>query len=554
MDKILLVKSCLKGHFKNSVEEVLKHYPDSPLHLFLPADEKKENYTHVKNLKKIFFYSNKNIKWHKINKNDLNELKGLNFDICILPFDDLRGERYLNYRMIPLVVGAKKIITLNKRMEIKIFTTFEWVLDIIHVEFHLRLLKILTESLDIPLVFIIALFAFPIKYVSSLLTGIRKLTEKRRERIRVLYFISSLGMGGAQTQLYHLAKNIDREKYYIEICLLSKDDAFYEPFFLKEGIKITYIYETENYYFHTALLIRLIIFLLKGNFDVIHNWMLNSNIFGNIAGAISGTKVIISSVRTIELEKYPWFKGWYKWIDILAAKFATTVIANSNAVASDYQKFSRVNRKNIRVIYNGLDEKRFYYLDNSEKLKKRQEFNLNQDDKVIGFFGRLSEEKEPFTFLKAFKETVKEIPQVKALVVGGGILYNESVDFSKTLGIDRNLFFLGHRKDIFEIMQIVGVIVLTSRVEGLPNVLIEAEAFGIPIVTTDAGGSIEVVEDKLSGFITKIGDFAEIAKKTVLLLKDKKLCEEFGRKGKEIVKERFSLEKMVSETIRLYKA
>ncbi len=552
-DKILLVSSCLRAHFKDSFEETIKRYPNSDIFLFLPSDERKENYTHIKNIRKIFSYDNSKFKWHKINRNILKELKDEDFNTCIIPFDDIRGERYLNYRMIPLVVGAKKIITLNKRMEIKIFTTFDWIVDTIHIEFYFRLLKILTENLDIPLVFIITLFAFPVKYVSRIITGIRRLADRNRKKIKVLYFISSLGMGGAQTQLYHLAKNMDREKYYFEICLLSKDDAFYEPFFSKEGIKITYIYETENFYFHSALLVRLVIFLLKGNFDVIHNWMLNSNIFGNIAGAIAGTKVIISSVRTIELEKYPWFKWWYKWVDILAAKFATTVIANSSAVATDYRKFSNVDRKKIKVIYNGLDEKRFHHMDNSEKLKKREEFKLSTDNKIIGFIGRLSEEKEPFIFLKAFKEIAKEIPLAKALVVGGGILYNESMDFAKTLGIDGNLLFLGHRRDVFEIMQIVDVIVLTSRVEGLPNVLIEAEAFGIPIVTTNAGGAIEVVENKISGFVTKIGDYAEIAEKTILLLKDKKLCEEFGRKEKEIVKERFSLEKMVSETISLYK-
>jgi glycosyltransferase involved in cell wall biosynthesis len=111
---------------------------------------------------------------------------------------------------------------------------------------------------------------------------------------------------------------------------------------------------------------------------------------------------------------------------------------------------------------------------------------------------------------------------------------------------------LGRRSDVPALIACADAMLLCSRVEGLPNVLIEAQAFGCPVVATDAGGTKETMIPDETGFLCPVGDVAGLSDAILRLLIDGELRGRMSARAKSFARERFPIERMVRETHRLY--
>jgi glycosyltransferase involved in cell wall biosynthesis len=138
-------------------------------------------------------------------------------------------------------------------------------------------------------------------------------------------------------------------------------------------------------------------------------------------------------------------------------------------------------------------------------------------------------------------------------MVGDGEMLEEIRERSAQRGRDRLIRFLGARRDVYRWMQVMDVLVMTSIIEGMPNVLIEAQFMGIPCVTTDAGGAREVVEDGRNGFVVPVRDIRPLVEQTRRLLHDPALRDRFSKAGRERAQKYFHVDRMVLETLQLYK-
>ena len=117
------------------------------------------------------------------------------------------------------------------------------------------------------------------------------------------------------------------------------------------------------------------------------------------------------------------------------------------------------------------------------------------------------------------------------------------------LGLAERVRFLGLRSDVPDIIRVARVAVLTSEIEGLPNILLEAQLAGCPVVATRAGGTSEVVEDDVTGFLVEIGDHAAVASKVARLIDDPALAAGMGRAGAERARRLFGATRMGEETL-----
>jgi glycosyltransferase involved in cell wall biosynthesis len=113
--------------------------------------------------------------------------------------------------------------------------------------------------------------------------------------------------------------------------------------------------------------------------------------------------------------------------------------------------------------------------------------------------------------------------------------------------------YLGPSSAVEDFLAALDVFVLTSDREGCPNVILEAMACGRAVVTTDAGGAGEVVRDGVTGYVVPRGDRAALTERVLALLEDAALRERIGRAARLDVEERFGLDRMVTETVRLYR-
>ena len=143
------------------------------------------------------------------------------------------------------------------------------------------------------------------------------------------------------------------------------------------------------------------------------------------------------------------------------------------------------------------------------------------------------------------------MPATKFLLVGDGELKDDLIRFADKLKISGSVIFTGFRTDVPQLLTIFDVFVLSSYLEGLCTSVIDAMASGIPVVATDVGGVGELVCDGCNGFLVPPGNPEILAEKTVKILTDKNLQQEFSRNSK-INAKNFSREKMVEGTEKVY--
>src|SRR5690606_33184300 len=131
--------------------------------------------------------------------------------------------------------------------------------------------------------------------------------------------------------------------------------------------------------------------------------------------------------------------------------------------------------------------------------------------KLVGTVMRFSEEKQPFLWLDAMRIVAKACPEVRFVMIGSGPLLNEAKARATDLLMANRIEFTGTRSDVYSLMASLDVFVLCSTVEGLPNVLLEAQAAGTPVVSLNVGGCREAFEHDKTGVLVEPKDAKSLA-------------------------------------------
>ena len=173
---------------------------------------------------------------------------------------------------------------------------------------------------------------------------------------------------------------------------------------------------------------------------------------------------------------------------------------------------------------------------------------------VVGYLGRLSVEKGARYLVESIPLAEKQCPGTRYLVFGDGSEEHHLRELAKRLDIsDSTLSFRGWC-DARDAMRQLDIVVVPSLEEGFGMVALEAMRESLPVVASDVGGLPEVVAHGESGLLVPPRDPPAIASAVCRLLKDPELRLRFGRRGREILEERFSLEDMVRSTIQVYES
>lgn len=293
-------------------------------------------------------------------------------------------------------------------------------------------------------------------------------------------------------------------------------------------------------------LIHLIQLICSQKPTTLHLWQDSTNVLGAIAGLICGVPRIVMSARSL-----PPFN------------LQTSSFSNKGANYYYNNRFVRLGYKDV------LMDKRVYLCHNSQNgLEKyiewlggfeeqmmvlRNGFDLNEfanssENKSvtsplnIGVVFRFVEVKRPFLWLDVAKSVLEESEnKVAFTMVGDGPLLEESIQYSKKIGIDSDVTFMGYRDDVIEILDTFDAFLLTSLIEGLPNVLIEAQAMGIPVVSTDAGGARETFVNGQSGFLVEDSTVENLSNAVLRIIDDRSFQKSSSIVAKKHVRECFSL-------------
>ena len=229
-------------------------------------------------------------------------------------------------------------------------------------------------------------------------------------------------------------------------------------------------------------------------------------------------------------------------------RFADKVVAVSNPL-KELLVHRGVNPSTIEVIQNAVDSKELKPDLKAEEVRGMH--GILKDDIVVGVVGRFGPEKGQAVFLQALTLLKKRMVKIKALLIGDGSEKERLIEYCHDHELIDYVIFTGYQENIANYYQIMDLLVIPSFSEGLPNVLLEAMAMGIPVVATAVGGITEVVE-KTSGELVTAGDVEEMSRSIELIIMDEKLRSSMSKKARKKVLSLFSAENRANQIIRLY--
>lgn len=218
-----------------------------------------------------------------------------------------------------------------------------------------------------------------------------------------------------------------------------------------------------------------------------------------------------------------------------------------------------------RLIELGCDKKKIkiHRMGINTKLFKFKERKISKNEKISFLtVGRLVEKKGHEYSIRAISKIAKENSNIEYNIVGDGPLKDRLKKLTKEFGVGKYVKFLGHVNDK-ELLQLYNkskffvlpsITAKSGDMEGVPVVLMEAQAMGLPIISTRHSGIPELVKDGVTGFLVDEKDHEELAKKIMFLINNPQLWREFGRKGREIVEKEFDIEKLNGDLINKFKS
>lgn len=285
--------------------------------------------------------------------------------------------------------------------------------------------------------------------------------------------------------------------------------------------------------------------------DIVHAWLDHTNVFAGAAAIVTGVPEVILSLRSLAPTHFPamlreWMQPWYS---VLAREDNVRLVANSEAGAEDYARWIGVDRARIGVVRNGFDAGQFADPAPAAVARVRGELGADGRPLVIGVF-RVGDEKSPHHFVHVARRVLRARPDCVFAIAGDGPMLADARRFTEDLGA--SFVTLGRREDVPVLLGAADAMLLCSRVEGLPNVLVEAQALGCPVVATDAGGTRETIEPGVTGFLRPIGDVAGLSDDLLRLLGDGAMRAAMSARARGFARDRFPLERMVRETHALY--
>ena len=341
-------------------------------------------------------------------------------------------------------------------------------------------------------------------------------------------------IGGVERSFFILAKTLEKRGHSVNIITLGKssyikDSSFSVPIInLKKNKVSTSIFSLSNY-------------LSKNNIDIVISAQYYANIGILIAQKFLSKKpkIIITerahlneSLKELNILK----RNFLKFLIRFLYKNADNIIGNSKSVCESILSSAKINKHHIKLILNPT-----FVPEIIKKAEKpvREEWIQNSKEPIILTVGRLSSQKNTSLLIDSFSELLN-LKECKLLIIGDGP-ERKKLEFKvHSMNLSEKIKFLGFSSNPYKYFKYCSVFTLTSKFEGLPNVLIESQALGLPIVTTDSpGGSREVVSDGKSGLLVKNMNKKEIARNIFELTENNDLRIKFIKEGKKSA-ERFT--------------
>ncbi|MDP4119782.1 MAG: glycosyltransferase [Bacillota bacterium] len=282
--------------------------------------------------------------------------------------------------------------------------------------------------------------------------------------------------------------------------------------------------------------------------DVLCTYLFGTALFGGICGKLAGIKklffvinnpVMYKGMSSVKKLSFPLLAKFYN-------KMCNAFLTKSEYIGVQLAEIIGEKYKNKMLIFkNGIDFSKFDI--SQEGFDFKTELNLPENAKTVLSVGRLSPEKGYDVLIKAAKKCINDDDSLYFLIAGDGELKSSLQNLINDNGLKDHVILLGYRSDVSKLLAAADIFVLSSYFEGLPNSVMEAMAMAKAVVSTNAGGAGELIDNGINGIIVDTGNDEQLYKNILILSKNKSMCESLGEKAHQKMLKEYSSQIVLDE-------
>ena len=293
--------------------------------------------------------------------------------------------------------------------------------------------------------------------------------------------------------------------------------------------------------------------LRREKFDLIHTHNSKGGFIGRLAAhlAVRDTPVVHTVHGFAFHENETKFRrNIFLGLEKLLRNWCVKIICISEPLVKLCLSHNIAPIEKICKIYSGIDIKEFSKRDKRDKI--RHELGLKRNEIAICQVSKLWEGKGHDDIIEACKEIFAQVPKSKVFFVGNGHIRKRLEYKVKARGFENKIIFLGHRADIPAVTSAMDIAVLAFHFEGMGRVVIEAMAAGLPVVASQVGGIVDLVDNEINGLLVPPHAPDHLARSIVRLAKDPNLRKRMGEMGRKKLDKRFSADTMIKQINKIY--
>lgn len=332
-------------------------------------------------------------------------------------------------------------------------------------------------------------------------------------KIKILFIVPSLNSGGAERVISLLCNNLNKNKFEIILGILKKEGIFLEQ--ISKEVKIIDLKEkhVRNSFFKIKKLI------IQEKPDIVFSTLSHLNLFIAIFKFLLPKDSIYigreSSIVSETLKEKKFKRIIFEKLYRIFYSNLDYIVCQSQYMADDLIENYKIKKAKIKVINNPVDIEKIRYL-----AEEKSEIEIDKNKINLITVGRLNPVKQYDYLIDMFSKLDKK--QYHLYIVGEGSEKIRIEKRIKELGLEENVSLLGRKKNPFSIVRQCDIFILTSKYEGFPNVVLEALALNLPILSLKSpGGVLEIIKEGENGYYFEEKDLEEKIQKVLLMNKDK---------------------------------
>lgn len=351
--------------------------------------------------------------------------------------------------------------------------------------------------------------------------------------MKICFIAGTLGLGGAERQLYYMIKTLTEHHVPCQVLCLTRGEI-YEERIRALGVPVIWVGQSSNRAFR---LWRIMTEVRKLRPDIVQSAHSYTSLYATIA-AKACRRIDIAAIRNQGLEEYT----DHGILGKISLRLCSNIVGNSKSALNSIK--TKYKSKSTYILENVVDCAAFH---------PRDILSKNKQPRLISI-GRLVAQKRHDLFLKTVALVRDSVPKASGTIVGSGPLLNDLTNLAHLLNLQDCVRFAGSTDSVVDYYHNTDILVLTSDYEGTPNVVLEAMACGLPVITTRVGGISDLVIDGKTGFIVDCGDVETLAQRVIQLAEDIELRKRMGQAAREEIVRYYSLDTLYEKLVAIYQS